>query len=236
MADKSELLKNLKNEKVSIPDWPRGAVMKIKLGRRSFVIPVKNKQNLLEFKKCKAYVTCQINGQGEVEFHLNSGIPAITAWLTLGTVVSAFSAFFYFVSPDLWSQLAGTIWCGTLAGMFAMGGAYLLFESRESHLTDKELANLRALVLFNQFRDEITKEVEKCVFLKKEKQDSVIESLEQAELEKEATFLGIQRLRNDLTKEETGMEIQPTNPFSEDGGSTGVQSSVSQGQKTELEN
>jgi len=240
MTDKPEPLEKLANEKILIPDWPQGAVMKIKLGRRSFTIPTKNKQNLLEFRKCKAYVTCQINGQGEVEFQLDSGIPTIAGWLTFGVILSVFSALGCIsatAGPNLGDQIfamiANTVFWEALASF----GVYHLLKRGERHLTNNELASLRSLVLFNQFRDEIIKEVEKCVFPKKANQDSVRESLEQAILEKEATLLGIQRLRRDLAKAETEPEIQPTNPFSEPGGSTDGQPSVLQRpEKSALEN
>jgi len=62
-----------------IPDFPEDLHVKIRLGWRSFVLPIQSKETkLMVLEKCTAYVRFEIDAKGVIAF--NGKIPFVPVW------------------------------------------------------------------------------------------------------------------------------------------------------------
>jgi len=235
-----ENLNDLMKKETFIPGWPNGATMKIKLGKRDIYLPFKSKQGLLEMKRRKALVTCHIHKNGKVSFELKSNkIHSLINGLLASSILSAvgvtWTVFQHPQSPTVLFALF--ISCLIVLPALVALPAGLIMRAEDADIIKQDFETLTTLSLFRQFNEEIMFQVRRCLPLAKAKQEVAVEILKEAALVTEATLRGERRLAESLGTAEDGPEIQPTNPFSEDGGSTDGQPSVLQRpEKSELEN
>lgn len=197
-------LDDLVKKPVRIPGWPKGATMKLELGRKKFFFPTKGKTGLLEMKRIKAGVTCYIKENGEVSFkqteilYKNGLIWGPFIGLIFGGILGL--AF----GTEFGLELGWRVGLGV--GLFFSLGFGLLIGLRGPEIDfDYIIFNSTNLILFNQFREEIMLQVDKCLPSIKEGQEKekeiqgrAVEVLREMVAEGEINFNAIKRVRRDL--------------------------------------
>jgi len=225
-----ENLDELMKKETFIPGWPKGATMKIKLGKRDIRLPVKSKQGFLEMKRRRALVTCHVGEDGKVSFELKSSkIHFLINGLFTSSILSAGGVIWTFPGFSNGPTVPSMLFIMSLIILPIVG---LIMRAEDADEIEQDFETLATLSLFRQFNEKIMSQVRNCLPLAKAKQESTIEALKEAALITEATLRGERRLAESLGTAEDGPEIQPTNPFSESPDrSTDGQTSLLPGQK-----